>query len=424
MPWIQRDWDCHNEIVESGLLLNRCPEFKGIETKRALYWWHDHHIESMPWIQRDWDGNTHFKCGSQVNWIDALNSKGLRPTDLSKVAIVQLLNRCPEFKGIETETESLPQRVPIESMPWIQRDWDKSAIALVLFHVPLNRCPEFKGIETDARLMAALCGIESMPWIQRDWDGCCQLCLLAERDWIDALNSKGLRPRLAGASLLSLHWIDALNSKGLRPILTFTLRHGLPLNRCPEFKGIETANCARNSCGKLLNRCPEFKGIETTPFRTCCPGAGYWIDALNSKGLRRIGVNDCGHDENWIDALNSKGLRLPAVGSTYLKRYWIDALNSKGLRRRKHSSVPFHMNWIDALNSKGLRRVPPAVYGRLYYWIDALNSKGLRQNHLHHVADRLLNRCPEFKGIETGCRCRDKHPRLLNRCPEFKGIET
>ena len=37
----------------------------------------------------------------------------------------------------------------------------------------------------------------------------------------------------------------------------------LRLNRCPEFKGIETAAMAIETAAVVLNRCPEFKGIET-----------------------------------------------------------------------------------------------------------------------------------------------------------------
>ena len=35
-----------------------------------------------------------------------------------------------------------------------------------------------------------------------------------------------------------------------------------------------------------------------------------------------------------------------------------------------------------------------------------------------------LNRCPEFKGIETACLMVAWVAVILNRCPEFKGIET
>ena len=35
------------------------------------------------------------------------------------------------------------------------------------------------------------------------------------------------------------------------------------LNRCPEFKGIETTKAFKYAKGLPLNRCPEFKGIET-----------------------------------------------------------------------------------------------------------------------------------------------------------------
>ena len=36
------------------------------------------------------------------------------------------------------------------------------------------------------------------------------------------------------------------------------------LNRCPEFKGIETMTAVADFAVTSLNRCPEFKGIETS----------------------------------------------------------------------------------------------------------------------------------------------------------------
>ena len=75
------------------LILNRCPEFKGIET----------------------------------------GSAAMQPALLS-------LNRCPEFKGIETY-----------------------CIAVIVMLPALNRCPEFKGIETGYDWPPEWRGIESMP---------------------------------------------------------------------------------------------------------------------------------------------------------------------------------------------------------------------------------------------------------------------
>ena len=147
MPWIQRDWDSNSVLSAVFSRLNRCPEFKGIETGahgtvsrlfliESMPWiqrdWDPlpplpsflSSIVSMPWIQRDWDYMRRQWAGTAWNWIDALNSKGLRPR---------------VFNEREIDV--------IESMPWIQRDWDTPCISVG---------------ETDS--------IESMPWIQRDWD--------------------------------------------------------------------------------------------------------------------------------------------------------------------------------------------------------------------------------------------------------------
>ena len=146
MPWIQRDWDlaCFSSLLNS--LLNRCPEFKGIETLGL--------------------------CGLTLaaNWIDALNSKGLRPWRGSG-GHWSKLNRCPEFKGIETVLLIVLPKV----IDWIDalnskglRRSKSPVLRLRCYWIDalnskglrladgveqvlgclLNRCPEFKGIET------------------------------------------------------------------------------------------------------------------------------------------------------------------------------------------------------------------------------------------------------------------------------------
>ena len=40
------------------------------------------------------------------------------------------------------------------------------------------------------------------------------------------------------------------------------------------------------------------------------------------------------------------------------------------------------------------------------------------------LANALLNRCPDFKGIETELKLFVEFEVKLNRCPDFKGIET
>ena len=50
------------------------------------------------------------------------------------------------------------------------------------------------------------------------------------------------------------------------------------LNRCPEFKGIETLTDAAFGETEVLNRCPEFKGIETYFVRI--PQRGIVIESM------------------------------------------------------------------------------------------------------------------------------------------------
>ena len=52
--------------------------------------------------------------------------------------------------------------------------------------------------------------------------------------------------------------------KGIETHVAGEMLAAEPLNRCPDFKGIETRPCGAPASRLLLNRCPDFKGIETS----------------------------------------------------------------------------------------------------------------------------------------------------------------
>ena len=59
---------------------------------------------------------------------------------------------------------------------------------------------------------------------------------------------------------------------------------------CPEFEGIETEGLCRDSDPCRPDTCPEFEGIETMRSATVAASTVVRTLALNSKGLRPLGI--------------------------------------------------------------------------------------------------------------------------------------